>query len=335
MSFFPIPTVDSQRLEELTASRRALPTLALAQELNFFATFTDTSFTIEQVADQLNLSSRAAEAMVAVTAALGFLSAGPDLHFSLTDLARTYLLPESPFYQGLVVPKTDPFLCQLRKAFLQTTDDPIEPFAVEMGNLSSTQVENFISRMHTMTLPTGSTLAQQPVFSKMKNLLDVGGGSGSLSLAISSFNPQIHCTILDLPLVCEIADRNIRQYNLSDQIQTLPTDIFKDQWPSNFSGVLFGNIFHDWDLNSCYQLAQRSFEALIPGGWICLHEMLMNESKNGPLVSACMSVAMVLHERGKQYTPMELSELLTSTGFTDFQVWPVFGNYSLVMARKP
>ena len=331
MSIFPTPTVESQKLDELTASGRALSTLALAQELDLFATFADSSFTIDQVAEQLNLSARTAEAMVAVVAALGFLAAKPDLHFGLTDLACTYLLPESPFYQGLVVPKTAPFLCQLREAFLQTEDNPIEPFAVEMGNLTSAQVETFIGRMHTMTLPAGSKLARQPVFARMEKLL----GSGSLSLAIASFNPQIHCTILDLPSVCQIADRNIRQYKLSDQIRTLPTDIFKEQWPSNFSGVLFGNIFHDWDLDSCYQLALSSFDALISGGWICLHEMLLNESKDGPLVTACMSIAMVLHERGKQYTPTELSELLTSVGFTDFQVWPVFSYYSLVTARKP
>ena len=33
---FPIPTVDKQALEELIASRRALSTVALAQELDFF-----------------------------------------------------------------------------------------------------------------------------------------------------------------------------------------------------------------------------------------------------------------------------------------------------------
>ena len=332
---FPIPIVDKQALEELIASRRALSTVALAQELDFFSTIANGTFTINQVADWLNLSSRAAEAMVAVIAASGFLSTEPDLHFRLTDLTRTYLLPESVFYQGLVVPKTDTLLCQLREAFLQTDDEPLEPFAVEMANLPLVQVENFIDRMHKMTLPAGSKLAQQPIFARIENLLDVGGGSGSLSLAIASFNPKIHCTILDLSSVCEIADRNIRQYNLSNQIDTIATDIFRDRWPPNVDGILFGNIFHDWDLDTCYQLAKKSFDALRQGGWVCLHEMLLNESKDGPLVTACMSIAMILHERGKQYTSTELSSILTAVGFSDFKVTSVFGYYSLVTARKP
>ena len=36
---FPIPIVDKQALEELIASRRALSTVALAQELDFFSTW--------------------------------------------------------------------------------------------------------------------------------------------------------------------------------------------------------------------------------------------------------------------------------------------------------
>ena len=123
---FPIPIVDKQALEELIASRRALSTVALAQELDFFSTFANGTFTINQVADRLNLSSRAAEAMVAVIAASGFLSTEPDLHFRLTDLTRVYLLPESVFYQGLVVPKTDTLLCQLREAVLHTDDEPLD-----------------------------------------------------------------------------------------------------------------------------------------------------------------------------------------------------------------
>ena len=78
--------------------------------------------------------------------------------------------------------------------------------------------------------------------------------------------------------------------------------MFSDPWPGSYDGVLFGNIFHDWDWKSCQYLALQAFNALNPGGKICLHEMLLNELKDGPLVLACYSVAMLLHERGKQDT---------------------------------
>ncbi len=65
-----------------------------------------------------------------------------------------------------------------------------------------------------------------------------------------------------------------------------------------------------------------------------MHEMLLNEQKDGPLTVALCSVAMLLHEKGKQFTAIELESLLTDTGFCDFQVTQSFGYYSLVTATK-
>jgi acetylserotonin N-methyltransferase len=188
--------------------------------------------------------------------------------------------------------------------------------------------------MHAMTRPAASALSEQPVFKKVCKLLDVAGGSGSLTLAIANRHPEIRCKILDLEPICPIAKKHIRDYGLSDQISVSPFDMFNDPWPGDFDGILFGNVFHDWDLESCHLLARRAFDALALGGTICLHEMLLNERKDGPLTVALYSVAMLLHEKGKQFTPSELKEILTDAGFRDFQATPTFGYYSLVTATK-
>ncbi len=140
--------------------------------------------------------------------------------------------------------------------------------------------------------------------------------------------------MMDLEPVCSIAERHIRDHGLSDQVTVTARDIFTSPWPSGFDGLLFGNIFHDWDLESCRFLARQAFDALEPGGTICLHEMLLNEKKDGPLTVALYSVAMLLHEKGKQFTPRELETLLTDAGFLNFQVTRSFGYYSLVTATK-
>jgi len=62
--------------------------------------------------------------------------------------------------------------------------------------------------------------------------------------------------------------------------------------------------------------------------------MLLNERKDGPLTVACFSIAMLLHEKGKQFTASELEELLAEAGFNNFRATPTFGYYSLVTATK-
>jgi hypothetical protein len=305
----------------------------MSVEIGLYEHLTKQARTIPEIADHLQLSDRAAEALVSVVAALGFLEVGEDGQFRPTPVAQTYLLPDSPFYRSDLANSKSPEVDQLRRA-LTSGDEPLQPFAVKMGEMPNQDVQAFIEIMHAMTLPAASGLSEQPVFNRIRKLLDVAGGSSSLSLAIASRHPEMRCTVMDLEPVCRIAERHVRDYGLSGQITVTSGDMFRDTWPAGFDGLLFGNIFHDWDLESCGFLARRAFEALETGGTICLHEMLLNEQKDGPLTVALSSVAMLLHERGKQFTPSELENLLTDAGFRNFQVARSFGYYSLVTATK-
>ena len=63
--------------------------------------------------------------------------------------------------------------------------------------------------------------------------------------------------------------------------------------------------------------------------------MPLAETRDGPLTVACFSVAMLLYEKGKQYTLSELEEMLAAAGFVDFESAESHGYYHLISARKP
>src|SRR5262249_56971038 len=92
---------------------------------------------------------------------------------------------------------------------------------------------------------------------------------------------------------------------------------FTDIWPSGYDGVLFSNIFHDWDRASCLRLARRSFDALPSGGRVYLHEILLGDTKDGPLPAATFSLMMLFATRGQQFTAQTMGELLGEAGFID------------------
>ena len=327
----PIPSVADTQLQNLLAMRRARLTLAVAQEKQFFDLLSGAIFTVATVADVLKMSPRAAKAMVAVLTSLGFVISR-DGGFELSEEANTYLVNHSPFCRPPIISPDDDALDIHRKAF--EGDQPVQPVAVNIEDLTVERVQGFINHMHLITLPTAATLGQQTVFASMRRLLDVGGGSGSLSIGVASQNDEIQCVLLDVAPVCTIAERNIAEYGLSHRIKTQVGDMFKEL-PSGFDGVLFGNIFHDWDWESCSQLAKRAYDALSPGGHICLHELILEPDLNGPLAVASMAVAMLVHERGQQFTEPELASLLEAVGFVEVVRRPSFGHYSLVTARKP
>jgi hypothetical protein len=111
--------------------------------------------------------------------------------------------------------------------------------------------------------------------------------------------------------------------------------MFREPWPTGYDAVFFSDIFHDWGPVLCRQLTQRSFGALPAGGRIYLHEMLLDETKAGPLPAVSYSMGMLRFTQGKQYSAGELEQLLQTEGFQELSVTPTYGYYSLVSARKP
>jgi acetylserotonin N-methyltransferase len=142
--------------------------------------------------------------------------------------------------------------------------------------------------------------------------------------------------ILELPQVCELAREYARTHGVSDRIEVVASNMFKDPWPQGCDAHFLSNVFHDWDAETCRLLAKKSFDALPPGGRIHLHESLLNETRDGPPLIALYSMNMArVTERGKQYSASELEAMLSDAGFRDVRVRHLYSIFSLVSARKP
>ena len=63
--------------------------------------------------------------------------------------------------------------------------------------------------------------------------------------------------------------------------------------------------------------------------------MLYDDEKKGPFASAAFSMMMMGWTEGKQYSGLELSNMLKEIGFEEIQIHKTFGYYSIVTGRKP
>jgi hypothetical protein len=97
----------------------------------------------------------------------------------------------------------------------------------------------------------------------------------------------------------------------------------------------YSMIYHDWPPEKCRFLTRKSFENLGPGGRLIIHEMLYNDDKAGPFTVAAFNIVMLWGTEGEQYSGRELSAMLTEAGFTDIEVRPTWGYWSIITGRKP
>src|SRR5438067_6678444 len=93
------PTADHRIIWDIYFSSHVLPVVALADEIGLFQLIEATPKSSKEVAAQLNLSEEWAEILLGALASLQLIRL-QDGRFRNGDAARSYLLPNSPYYAG-------------------------------------------------------------------------------------------------------------------------------------------------------------------------------------------------------------------------------------------
>ena len=333
----PLP-VDDTPILNLWLGVYSFPTVSIADDIGLFAKLSEAkSLSAEDIARQYSLSPRATEALLAVLCSLGYLESRQG-RFSLTPLARTYLLPSSPFYAGgiLHLLRDIPFTHSALKEAL--SKDKAMAYGGrdiwEVHKMDPKQAEVFTEAMQALSAAGAAGVASRGDFRGVHRLLDVAGGSGCYCAALALRYPEMKFTVLEMPGVADITRRYLERFGVADRVAVHEANMFTDPWPPGHDAVFFSNIFHDWDERSCRRLLENSRAALPAGGRIYIHETLLNEAKDGPLHSALYSMDMIFFTQGKQFTRSELSRLLHEEGFRDIRVTKSFSYWSLISARR-
>jgi acetylserotonin N-methyltransferase len=312
--------------------------IAMAIRIGLFTHLRDEPQTLEQIIASLETSPRAVEAIVAVAASSGLLEVR-DGRYALTPLARAYVLHDSPCFVAPILPLffdgyAFPGASDAERESLRAVLRDVDRGRPEWIDGEVPDPDGQCATMHAHNLPGAIGMAHCGAFNGDERMLDVGGGAGTLSIALAAAHPRIACTVMDLPPVTNVAGRYIAEYGFSDRIATVGCDMFRQAWPRGHDGVLFSSIFHDWNAARCTELARRAHESLPPRGRIFVHEILLDEARTGPLVAALYSLELLSQGEGKQYTGSELSAILRAAGFDDVKITPTAAHFSLVSATR-
>ena len=158
-------------------------------------------------------------------------------------------------------------------------------------------------------------------FSNFHNVVDVGGGDATNSIALAKVFPHLKITLMDIPDSCKIAQRNIDRNQLTKRIQIMGADIFVDEFPQNQDCFLFIHVLVIWSLERNTTLLRRAYEALKPGGSLIIFNMMTSDAEDGPLMAALDSSYFVSipHEGGMIYSWNDHEQCLRDAGFTQMR----------------
>jgi len=347
MSALP-PTNDDSAIWDIWLSQFRLPVLNVNVEVGTFKALSEAALTVNELAAQLGVDSRALAMHLAALCSMGLLEKRLG-RWRATHLARTWLHPDGTGYWGHFTSQID--LNQTLRArlleSLRTGKRPGEggtasgdvtsrPAEWERGTMSQQAAEGIARFMHAHSQAPALGAAAQSVFGELSSLMDVGCGSGVYGIEIARAHPRLKVVLMDLKEMATEAQKYVERAGVGRQVSTVGVNMFTQEWPRGHDGHFFANVFHDWSDQTCRVLARKSLEALPSGGRIFLNEILMDDDYTGPFPAAAFSLMMLLGTLGKQYSLAEYREILGDAGFVDVQAVRTGGGYySLVSARKP
>mgnify|MGYP003730499901 CR=1 FL=1 len=197
--------------------------------------------------------------------------------------------------------------------------------------------KSFVGAMHVVGRELSRSIAADYDLSRFKCLLDIGGASGTYTIAFLKRNPDMTAVLYDLENVIPMARERIAEEGIESRVRFVAGDFYRDPLPGGCDLALLSAIIHQNSPEENLDLYRKVFDALEPGGTILIRDHIMEESRTSPPAGAMFALNMLVNTRGGDtYTFAEVSEGLLRAGFREVkQVRHGMDMDCLVEGRKP
>ncbi len=181
------------------------------------------------------------------------------------------------------------------------------------------------------------SIAELPEFSRLKKMLDLGGGHGLDGIATVQMHPSMTGVVFDSPASVQAASEIIEEYEMEDRMAVLAGDYLDDVIGSGYDLILAKGTLN-FAGPKLEALVQKIFHALNEGGiFVSIHDGLTDEgTKPAEMVvswlSFGLSVADVSLPRDR------VPDAMTAVGFSRVEIRPHHspfgGAWDMVVGRK-
>ena len=148
------------------------------------------------------------------------------------------------------------------------------------------------------------------------SLLDVGGGSGTYTLAFLQAAPRMKATLFDKPEVVDMARQRLDEAGMLDRVTLVGGDFYRDEFPPGHDLAFLSAIIHQNSPEQNADLYRKLFQSLNPGGRIIIRDHIMEPDRTRPRDGAVFAVNMLVGTSGgNTYTYEEIRSGLARAGF--------------------
>jgi predicted O-methyltransferase YrrM len=199
--------------------------------------------------------------------------------------------------------------------------------------------QRFTYALYEVHYATGEILAQSLSMKGVKRLMDLGGGSGVISLALLKQHPELTAVVIDIPNVCAIGREIAAKTSVANRIEYQVADYDHDVLPTGFDLIL------NCDAGGFTpELLNKLFKSLNEGGQLIIVSNIEMDSdwlETHPRED--LSFPLLLRFFQNSLTTSELSHMtitegkkrLTEAGFQNVKHETLENGILIIRGQKP
>lgn len=184
--------------------------------------------------------------------------------------------------------------------------------------MNEEQRKAFIGAMDVLGRDLSISIADTFDATRFRRLLDIGGGSGTYTIAFLRKYAQLQGVLFDLPPVIAITRERLQAERLSHRVSLIPGDYYRDTLPAGCDLALLSAVIHQNSPAENLDLFTKIYRALDPGGALLIRDFVMDPSRTRPTKGALFALNMLVNTLGGDtYTFGEIREGLEKAGFVN------------------
>ncbi len=308
----------SEDIQALMRAYQDTCVLGAAAELDIFTQLAGGPATAQQIAERASTDLRATCMLLDALAAMDLLVKDGDRYACAAGVMQALTAGK-----GSVLAMTQHQMNCLRQwsqvARVVQTGRPAERQPSVRGKAGDQQ--SFIEAMNDISGPNVERIVREINVIPWTHVLDVGGASGTWTIAWLAANQAGRATLFDLPHVIPMARSRLAAAGVADRVTLATGDFTTDELPKGADLAWISAIIHQQSRQENQDLYRKTKRSLTPGGHVMIRDIVMDENRTHPRAGAMFAINMLTATNtGGTFTFSEIRDDLEAAGFGEVRL---------------
>lgn len=319
-----------QELREAVFNFRTSRIILTGLELELFTALGKESKTSAEVAGIISADTRATDRLMNTLCNMDLLEK-KNGQYSNTDFSSQYLVKGKPDYISNLLHSVN--LWDSWSGLTEVVRKGKPPARPNEGRKN--WLVNFIEAMHYRASKQAPGDISLIDLSGVRNVLDLGGGSGAYAMEFVKSVKEINATVFDLPDVIPLTEKYLKAAGLVERIKTIKGNYLSDGIGSGYDAVFLSAVIHSNSFDENKALIKKCADSLNKNGQVIIQDYVMDEDRISPPMGAMFAINMLVNtQSGDTFTQSEIYSWLKSAGLKEINRKETSHGAAQVAARK-